>query len=1684
MDCQEVEKLLNDFVYDLLDAEKAGEVAKHLEGCETCRIRREKLQNNLGKISETTQQNLGTLDEATKNALLEKIVLENKRGDSSVFGRALRRIAGCSLLILIAAAVFGYFYTYSGANSQQVILLSSAALHPGTPQAFVFLVSDKSTGKPVTDCAINVYLGAKDPGGMVIGEVELMKNLHTDSQGYARSIIRLPSKFSFPSATISANRLEPYLVLEARSLAGEDHVVIPVRFEDTRRLLLHLDKRIYSPGESIHCIGRILLDPELSPVAAESVLYQLTSPSGVLIARTDEMSSDFGITTFDFDLSELCEQGDYELKARSGLTTTTIPVSVESIEPPAFRLEASTRSDQGAEVYYPLLSEEALKVSVVATNFSAVGGGSGNAIGNALLEIEVLAPSGASVHAVARTNGVGRAVVRIPFSETLIAGLGDGPAGSRFATLRVKVTATEPSTGAKATFETTARISVSPLTIDVIPLDELASPRLANAFTIALSRFDGGNIADLSIACETEGQTFDLRTDSGGAARLVVPSGALGDELTVRFRDSSGAEFTKAREIRFSEDSSIRLIPSKSYFGDDRSADFTVYALDESKPVVLLLMNGGLPVSAKAVRATREGAATSIGIPLGVSGIVTVRALQLQIDVPWLAFFREIETPVIEKLLEESFVHDDALIFVKRSDDLSINASISKIDDRGRSQTFLGSARSEEDIEFNFFISDSRRQPQRAQMVLRVREGILPERIVRPGFTFAELVDARGAAEADSMMLIFVNSLLLRDGAEENQNSVFGALSMVQTVRPDFFVLENSHLRKVSSEAKSLRERSSMAISLLFFASVFFASTLLVLLLQMALERAKKVYGIAFASVLIVLVAAGVVLATNRDFGAAVRGAISANRAGDELPGFDLPIVETRSIRATGTAYSRGGVRYDFALKNPEAREIDAGSADGGSEEWNEPATLTADDEMQSRISIHSMAGSLLISQPGFALDSRRTIKYDPELLNSPDGTLRHRIRLSTDADVLTIEAFAFDATGRVSGRFSEIVRLTDIELISNFPRTLVEGSTFTPTVRIRNRGDRAISGTLRIAQGSLLALDTTSRTIDVPGRSEALASFPVSAPKLCRSEKVSFDFVTTAGEVIASESFELTVVPNARRAVETHSAEVFVGTRIEFTERERIVPNSQRLRMTILPSLVSTFLALAERIEEQGVVALEDKLALLFCYVSGYETILSSPPPEGMEAFLRGKVTKLYQDIAGCAEVADFSAKESPSLDSFRNPHTAAMLAFALNALRVYYEPVDVYLIDKLKRAVEAELTRDFGQRAEGSDVHRRLSLSLQSADARALRKAAVFVFCATSLRSELPLARDLLDVLSGDSNVDLDATSLALVTMAVASCERGSPRHIQLVSRLSGTGLHLQGDLAYYESPAGSIFAPLVDERTFETTAIVCEALATLPSKQNHLFKVTSYLVARLASALDDGAPMNLAMFLRAMIASSGIIRRPAFSGVAQVSVSGFEKASFDIGPAGELPTMADVRPRVYEGSFDPAFTHASIRSGDFDNSLYHASYFETYVPYTRAEGAAQTSSPDLRVSLAYDRTNGNVGDLFQCAIKVSNLRESGIVLPELLLGKVHGLELAGEVVARLRESGKIQGFRETDTHYVFHLAPLAPSEEREMNLRMRVVAPFTGYGFPTFAYPRFSDPGSTRTEIVPFQFFLYGK
>ncbi len=222
-----------------------------------------------------------------------------------------------AIALILSAGILAYnMDSIYAVNNSNIKAVMPSDYSGGEEVKFPALVTDLK-GEPKKNEQVSVYL-KRDGGGK-----DLLYKGQTSEQGINNVKFKLPE-----------GEYEGTLIM--RSSGETIKKDISVRGE--KKLFVSTDKPIYQPGQTVH-IRSLCFEGDEPLDKSDEVTYTIKTPSGDKIFRESLSPNEFGISSYNYTLSDLLPLGTYELKVSVGDKTVKEQFIVDKYVLPRFKID-------------------------------------------------------------------------------------------------------------------------------------------------------------------------------------------------------------------------------------------------------------------------------------------------------------------------------------------------------------------------------------------------------------------------------------------------------------------------------------------------------------------------------------------------------------------------------------------------------------------------------------------------------------------------------------------------------------------------------------------------------------------------------------------------------------------------------------------------------------------------------------------------------------------------------------------------------------------------------------------------------------------------------------------------------------------------------------------------------------------------------------------------------------------------------------------------------------------------------------------------------------------------------------------------------------------------------------------------------------------------------------------------
>ncbi len=505
-----------------------------------------------------------------------------------------------------------YIYKRQGQLSQyvgmmNVHILGQDTASPGTSLAYRVFAQDAKTGKTIHGSTVQMELYK---GDTLVEQVEL----DSDTGDESDSKLKIP-----PDASG-----EMEVVWKVSSIHGTDTVRQPITIEPQYKMLLTTDKPIYKPNQVIH-IRTIVMEPVSgTPLKNQLLTIEVEDSRGNKVFKKRLTTSEFGITSADFQLADEINMGNYKIRgilassdgSQDASYTEEKTVQVKQYKLPKFKIDITTE-----ENYYLPGQNLSGTISAQYTFGKPVQGDVTLELYTYDVEKNVISQIN---RAGLNTEGLYRFNLDLPnrFYGT------DFTQGDGILFIHATI-----QTAADEIFEKTGNVTITqdPIKVFAFPESGTFVPEVENTFYVAASYPDStpvGN-ADVQVVFPNENALSGKTDDLGIAMFSYTPSNS-----SVAFQATVNGPQGKivSKEFEFNSDEAqtgilLRLDKVFSKVGDRLQIQTLTTGSD--RRVFLDIIKGGQTILTKSFEETDNHAVYDLYLSPEMSGTLVLNAYQI-----------------------------------------------------------------------------------------------------------------------------------------------------------------------------------------------------------------------------------------------------------------------------------------------------------------------------------------------------------------------------------------------------------------------------------------------------------------------------------------------------------------------------------------------------------------------------------------------------------------------------------------------------------------------------------------------------------------------------------------------------------------------------------------------------------------------------------------------------------------------------------------------------------------------------------------------------------------------------------------------------------------------------------------------------------------------------------------------
>lgn len=541
---------------------------------------------------------------------------------SSEKGKALiwKIVLLCVLLFFIGLSVYMYKLPEM-AGKLDTRLICSDVFCPGTSGMVRIVTLNYETKAPVKGGKVEIGLEAEN-------KYYRLFTGKCNEKGTADAFFNIPPEI--PEG-------EGELTVKVSSSEGNDKITEKIKLSRNYKIYLTTDKPLYQPGQTIHIRALSMMSDILMPLKDRPATIEVQDPEGNKILKTlDKKTSDYGIVSTDFILSDEAEEGEYLIKVLMGESAAETSVKVEKYVLPKFKMDLSTDK----KFYRP---GERLKGEIRADYFF------GKPVSEGKIRIELACYDGVSFNKFSEIEGLTDKDGYFKFEEEV--------KESDETALRCRVEVTD-KTGRKESKEETFYVSENTITITPVPESGDIPSGMENIIYFVTS-YPDGSPAKADLILDIEGEKISLKTSKAGIGEFLLKPEWSDKNISVTAVDEKGNSGVLSYNpyMIFSREA-LLLRPDKAIYYEGDVVKLDIFSYNSEGTVYLdLVKNNQIKMTESSVLKD-EKASIEFPLPQGLLGTLEINAYRMVSD--------------------GDFIRDTRTIYVVSKKELSLDISSDK----------------------------------------------------------------------------------------------------------------------------------------------------------------------------------------------------------------------------------------------------------------------------------------------------------------------------------------------------------------------------------------------------------------------------------------------------------------------------------------------------------------------------------------------------------------------------------------------------------------------------------------------------------------------------------------------------------------------------------------------------------------------------------------------------------------------------------------------------------------------------------------------------------------------------------------------------------------------------------------------------------------------------------------------
>ena len=496
-------------------------------------------------------------------------------------------------------------------SQHETIVLGQSRLVPGSEAALRVVVRDSSSQEPLEQAAVKVSFVSDADGG---GSPVVLFEGTIDDLGTTDVVFDVPDDVEGDQT----------LIVETESRLGSDRVERAVTLERDYRVLLTTDKPLYQPGQVIHVRALALSTFDRLPATEQPLEIVIADGKGNKVFRETVTTSEFGVSSTDFQLASQVNTGPYKITAQLGNASSEKTVTVERYVLPKFAVNLASQRP-----YY--LPGERVEGTLNSAYFF------GKPVANGSVELEGFTFD-VERNVVLNLEGTTDAEGHFEFAFDLpdyIAGSDLDQGAGRFYLQATVTDQTNHSESASLSLPVTQ----SSLVIEAIPEGGQFRPNVENILYVLTSYPDGTPAeTTLNLNFYNNGQELSVESGPYGLAEVRFTPTDPWQELLIEASDAQGNK--SEQEFFFDgqwQEETVLLRPDRPAYRVGETMNLTlllgqaqeIASTSRTSTVYLDMVREGQTVSTRAIQVSDGQAQVAVDLTPDLYGTLELHAYKI-----------------------------------------------------------------------------------------------------------------------------------------------------------------------------------------------------------------------------------------------------------------------------------------------------------------------------------------------------------------------------------------------------------------------------------------------------------------------------------------------------------------------------------------------------------------------------------------------------------------------------------------------------------------------------------------------------------------------------------------------------------------------------------------------------------------------------------------------------------------------------------------------------------------------------------------------------------------------------------------------------------------------------------------------------------------------------------------------